>query len=196
MAVNTAVPLKLQSLQAENLKEGILPNEGAEALGRILGVKLPQVLVSTRNFQMRVEREKDLGALLSSEILDTANLPEPTHSRPNLNNAYIAPRNEIEQTLVNIWQGLLGIENVGIYDNFFELGGDSLMAVRVIAQVREAFQIELSLSSLFENQNVAGMAESIERVRGTVQTLQSSISTVLGDGAIASKEADREEITL
>jgi len=196
MAVNTAVPVKLQSLQAENLKEGILPNEGAEVLGRILGVKLPQVLVSTRNFQMRVEREKDLGALLSSEILDTANLPEPTHSRPNLNNAYIAPRNEIEQTLVNIWQGLLGIEKVGIYDNFFELGGDSLMAVRVIAQVREAFQIELSLSSLFENQNVAGMAESLERVRETVQTLQSSINTVLGDGANASTESEREEITL
>jgi acyl carrier protein len=193
MAVNTAVPVKLQSLQAENLKEGILPNEGAEVLGRILGVKLPQVLVSTRNFQMRVEREKDLGALLSSEILDTANLPEPTHSRPNLNNAYIAPRNEIEQTLVNIWQGLLGIEKVGIYDNFFELGGDSLMAVRVIAQVREAFQIELSLSSLFENQNVAGMAESIERVRETVQTLQSSINTVLAmERSLAPKVSARK----
>ena len=70
------------------------------------------------------------------------------------------------------------------------------MAVRVIAQVREAFQIELSLSSLFENQNVAGMAESLERVRETVQTLQSSINTVLGDGANASTESEREEITL
>jgi acyl transferase domain-containing protein/acyl carrier protein len=205
MAVNTAVPLKLQRLQAENLKEGILPKEGAEALSRILGVNVPQVLVSTRNFQMRVEREKDLGALLSSEILETANLPESTHSRPDLNNAYIAPRNEMEQKLVNIWQGLLGIEKVGIYDNFFELGGDSLMAVRVIAQVREAFQIELSLSSLFEKPNLAGMAESIERMCGTVQKLQSSISTVLGDGVKCSAEsdcprntgeADREEIAL
>jgi acyl transferase domain-containing protein/acyl carrier protein len=191
MAVNTPVPLKLQSLQAENLKQGILPNEGAEALSRILGVNLPQVLVSTRNFQMRVEQEKDLGALLSSEILEAANLPEPTHSRPELNNAYVAPRNELEQTLVNIWQGLLGIEKVGIYDNFFELGGDSLMAVRVIAQVRQAFEIELSLSNLFEKPNVAGMAESL-KMRG-IQKLQSSIST---DGAIANTEAEREEITL
>jgi hypothetical protein len=70
------------------------------------------------------------------------------------------------------------------------------MAVRVIAQVREAFQIELSLSSLFENQNVVVMAESIERVCGTVQILQSSINTVLGDGAIANTESEREEITL
>ena len=39
--------------------------------------------------------------------------------------AYIAPRNEIEEAVANIWQEILGIEQIGIYDNFFELGGNS-----------------------------------------------------------------------
>jgi len=44
------------------------------------------------------------------------------HARPSSQNAYFAPRNEVEQTMADIWQELLGIEQVGIQDNFFELG--------------------------------------------------------------------------
>jgi acyl transferase domain-containing protein len=88
----------------------------------------------------------------------------PTHSRPALTNAYVAPRNEVEQSLAGIWQKLLGIEQIGIHDNFFDLGGHSLLATQLISQLREAFQIELPLRAFFEAATIAELAVVIEEI--------------------------------
>ncbi|MEA2175560.1 MAG: hypothetical protein QOD00_3152, partial [Blastocatellia bacterium] len=92
--------------------------------------------------------------------------PAPAlHSRPDLRNDYVAPRNEVEGALADIWQRLLGINDVGIHDNFFELDGHSLLATQVISRVREIFQIELPLRTLFDAPTVAGLAERIDEAR-------------------------------
>jgi acyl carrier protein len=57
---------------------------------------------------------------------------------------------EVEQTIASIWQELLGLERVGRHDHFFELGGHSLLAVRLTARIQEAFDIDISLRSVFE----------------------------------------------
>ncbi len=49
--------------------------------------------------------------------------------------AYVAPRNALEQQLATIWQELLGIEAVGVHDHFFELGGYSLLVGKLIAEI-------------------------------------------------------------
>jgi amino acid adenylation domain-containing protein/non-ribosomal peptide synthase protein (TIGR01720 family) len=92
------------------------------------------------------------------------------HSRPSLRNEYVAPRNEVENVLADIWQKLLGISEVGIHDNFFELDGHSLLATQVISRVRESFQIELPLRTLFEAPTVAGLAERIDEARLLTQS--------------------------
>jgi len=46
-------------------------------------------------------------------------------------------------------QELLGIEQVGIQDNFFELG-DTLLAVRLFAQIKKIFGLELPVANLFQ----------------------------------------------
>jgi acyl transferase domain-containing protein len=90
---------------------------------------------------------------------------------------YIAPRTRTEETLTEIFQAILGIEQVGIYDNFFELGGHSLLATQFISRIREAFHIELPLNALFENPAPAGMADYIEKLRETAQKLQAGPDT-------------------
>jgi len=62
--------------------------------------------------------QKALQDTQQSQKADSSSL----HARPSSQNAYFAPRNEVEQTMADIWQELLGIEQVGIQDNFFELG--------------------------------------------------------------------------
>ncbi|GET38795.1 non-ribosomal peptide synthetase/type I polyketide synthase [Microseira wollei] len=91
-------------------------------------------------------------------------------TRPNLPNPYVAPRNQIERTITEIWQKFFGIEQVGIYDDFFELGGDSLLAVHLISKLCETLKIELSSHSLISSSTIASLAELIEQT-ATASTL-------------------------
>jgi len=104
-----------------------------------------------------------------SEVLEMADLSKTAHPRPELSNEYTAPRNETEQTLVDIWQKSLSIEQVGIHDNFFELGGDSLLGTQVFSRVREAFQVNIPIGTLFEEPTVAGLARLIETINWATQ---------------------------
>jgi len=91
-------------------------------------------------------------------------LKAPDPIKP-LEGADVPPRSVVEEVLVGIWGEVLGLKRVGIHDNFFELGGHSLLATQLISRVRDAFQIELPLRSLFEKATVAKMAEEVERFR-------------------------------
>jgi sulfoacetate-CoA ligase len=74
---------------------------------------------------------------------------------------FLGPRKALEQVLAKIWADLLGVERVGVHDNFFDLGGHSLLATQVVSQVRNAFDVELSLRTFFENPTVAGLAAQV-----------------------------------
>ncbi|WGV25109.1 beta-ketoacyl synthase N-terminal-like domain-containing protein [Halotia branconii] len=106
----------------------------------------------SNNFEKKSQSLSQLQASLST-----------FHSRPNLSNSYIAPRNEIEDKIAEIWQELLGLKQVGIYDNFFELGGDSLIAVQVMSRLRNAFDIQLAVANLFDSPTIAEIALRLEK---------------------------------
>jgi amino acid adenylation domain-containing protein len=97
--------------------------------------------------------------------VDRRALPAPDGSRPELTEAYVAPRNVTEKLLTTIWAEVLKLEKVGIHDDFFELGGHSLLATRVVSRIRAVFDSELPLRALFETPTVAGLSNRIEAVR-------------------------------
>lgn len=70
---------------------------------------------------------------------------------------YVAPQNAAQQTLVDIWGEVLGLERVGIHDNFFDLGGDSIRSIQIIARANQA-GLQLSPKQLFEHQTIACLA--------------------------------------
>jgi amino acid adenylation domain-containing protein len=71
-------------------------------------------------------------------------------------------RTETETAVARIWEEVLGVEQVGLADNFFELGGHSLLAIRIVSRVREAFDVDLSLRTLFESQTIEAIGRVIE----------------------------------
>jgi amino acid adenylation domain-containing protein len=95
--------------------------------------------------------------------LDRRALPAPDHVRPTQHDTYAAPRTEVERLLADLWGALLGLERVGVHDDFFALGGHSLLATSVIAQVRDMFELELPLRSMFEGPTIAELGATIER---------------------------------
>ena len=113
--------------------------------------------------------------------VDRRALPLPDQTRPDLEAAFVAPRTPAEEQLAGIWAEVLKVERVGIHDHFFELGGHSLLATQVISRVRNAFEVDLPLRSLFETPTVAGLAESIETFRWAVQNSQTPSGTTVED---------------
>jgi len=133
-------------------------------------ISLPTYPFERQRYWVEAQRLEEAGTASPHESPHDVEQPQPAthhslHSRPSLSSDYVAPRNEAERTLAGIWQRLLGIAQVGINDNFFELDGHSLLATQVISRVRELFQLELPLRSLFESPTVAGLAERIEEVK-------------------------------
>ena len=73
----------------------------------------------------------------------------------------VAPRNEVEAKLAEIWRELLEVEQVGMEQNFFELGGHSLLVLQVTARIRRTFEVELPVRSVFEAPTIAGLAMEV-----------------------------------
>ncbi len=96
--------------------------------------------------------------------LDRAALPAPpgigTRSR-----IIVAPQTPTETRLAALWSAALGLEEIGTSENFFDLGGHSLVAMRIVARIEEAFGTQVPLRTFFERPTVAQMADHVDELR-------------------------------
>ncbi|KOP26797.1 non-ribosomal peptide synthase [Hapalosiphon sp. MRB220] len=126
-------------------------------------VPLPTYPFERQRYWIETEETVSNPKLINREQTELPSL----HSRPNLNNTYVAPKNELEQTLVNIWQEVFGIEQIGIYDNFFELGGDSLLSIQITTKANKA-GLRITNQHLFEYPAIAQLAEVVAKMQTVV----------------------------
>lgn len=87
--------------------------------------------------------------------VDRKALPAP-HTQ-SVAAAYVAPRNDVERTVVEIWQDVLGVDKIGINDNFFDLGGHSLLLVNVHDRLQAAFQKSFPLVEMYRYATVLAL---------------------------------------
>ena len=131
-------------------------------------------------------------------------LPAPEQARPELDQAFVAPRTAVEEVLCGIFSEVLQIEPVGVRDSFFELGGHSLLATQITSRLREIFQVELPLRKLFGAPTVERLAATIlndprerERVEQTAELLLklARLSNDEVEDLISHKEAQKAQKT-
>jgi acyl transferase domain-containing protein/acyl carrier protein/ubiquinone/menaquinone biosynthesis C-methylase UbiE len=128
----------------------------------IMAVASASAAFSAKSGQKETDSKSEVSLQRKPDVLQLEK-SSALHSRPSLPNSYIAPRNETEQEIADIWQELLGIKQVGIDDNFFELGGDSLIAVQLLSRLRKTFSFKLTVASLFEFSTIAEIAPKLEK---------------------------------
>ncbi|MCG8367223.1 MAG: amino acid adenylation domain-containing protein, partial [Pseudanabaenales cyanobacterium] len=87
-------------------------------------------------------------------------LPSPGQARPDLEQAFVAPRTPVEIMMAEVWAQVLGLEKVGIQDNFFELGGDSIRSIQVAAKA-QARGFHFGLEQLFQHQTIATLVPEL-----------------------------------
>ncbi|MBW4506975.1 MAG: SDR family NAD(P)-dependent oxidoreductase [Scytonematopsis contorta HA4267-MV1] len=143
------------------------PSEGVDVFKYVLSLKnSTQVVVSISDLQARIKKwiQRESSQIKADSLqVDSQSL----HSRPNLRNTYVAPRDETEQILATIWQEVLGFEQVGIHDNFLELGGDSLLSIQVTAKANKA-GLRLTNQHLFEYPTVAELASVASKTQAVL----------------------------
>ncbi|WP_442948676.1 beta-ketoacyl synthase N-terminal-like domain-containing protein [Nostoc sp.] len=126
----------------------------------IMAVASASAAFSKKSGQKETDTKLESSLQITPDLVQLEKL-SALHSRPNLPNSSVAPRDEIEQKIADIWQELLGIKQVGIYDSFFELGGDSLIAVQIISRLKNTFSIKLTVASLLESPTIAEIAPKL-----------------------------------
>ncbi|MCG8564898.1 MAG: AMP-binding protein, partial [Desulfobacterales bacterium] len=72
-----------------------------------------------------------------------------------------SPQGPLEEAIAEIWQSVLDIDSIGRNDDFFRLGGDSLLATRLVADIRKKLNVNLNLGTLFKTPTVTGLAHRL-----------------------------------
>ncbi|HEX8474391.1 MAG TPA: amino acid adenylation domain-containing protein, partial [Pyrinomonadaceae bacterium] len=135
-------------------------------LRSFLKAKLPEYMVPSAFMKL------ESLPLTSSGKIDRRALPAPDQSRPELEEAFEAPRSLVEEVIAGICGEVLGIERVGVNDNLFDLGCHSLLATKIVARVREAVGVELALTSFFESPTVAELTAICDEAKLAETNLQ------------------------
>jgi amino acid adenylation domain-containing protein len=129
-----------------------IQNPKSNDLRHFLKAKLPEYMIPSAFVMLETL------PLLPNGKVDRRALKALSTDKTELAEDFIAPRTPTEEAIAKIWAEVLKCERVGVRDNFFELGGDSLLAVRLMAQIHKQFERELPLSTLFLTPTVEGLA--------------------------------------
>jgi acyl transferase domain-containing protein/acyl carrier protein len=144
------------------LKNGILSREGVEVFNRVLWETQPQVVVSTMDLPARIEDNKVSAPVFSQEEFEVSRPTGPVLPRPELSTVYVAPEDESQQIVANIWQEILGIDKIGIHDDFFQLGGDSLSIVQVNNKLKKTLKKDIPVAVMFRHLTVQSFVEYLQ----------------------------------
>lgn len=112
--------------------------------------QLPSAIVVLKTFPLTAEGQLDERALPDAKSLNGNFTP------------YVAPRNDTEKSLCEIWQNILDIKQIGIHDNFFELGGSSLKAASLTSQISSILKKDIALTDFFKQPTIEELGKYIE----------------------------------
>ncbi|WP_428229086.1 amino acid adenylation domain-containing protein [Flavobacterium sp.] len=124
------------------------------AFRSFLQEKLPKYMIPS--FYILLEKLP----LTPNGKVDRKALPDIT-GNDSIRTEYVAPVNETEESLVLIWQEVLGIAKIGVTDNFFELGGHSLIVSQIINRTQKQLGKTVSFKVFFANPTIKGLSVSL-----------------------------------
>ena len=114
-----------------------------------LRLDLPEYMVPSHFIKM------EQIPLTPSGKVDYKSLPVPSRERPDLMSEFIAPTTEMELVIAKLWKKHLALDEVGINDSFFDLGGNSLLAIRILIEINQNLEKEISVVDFFQNPTIS-----------------------------------------
>lgn len=160
--ISDAVVLPLKNATGEyELAAWFIP---ADAFGNVtqlrkgLNAQLPAYMVPSHLTPL------ETFPLNSNGKLDKNALPPPQEVL-EAGISYVPSRNETDQAILSIWEGVLDRKGIGIKDNFFDLGGHSLKATRVVSKIHETMGVKIDLKALFIEPTIEHLSNYVDTIR-------------------------------
>jgi len=125
------------------------------ALQQHLRHQLPEYMVPA--FFIKMEKIP----LTSNGKIDRKALPAPI-KEVSVSKTVVAPRNEFEEIIHEVWTEVLPVSPIGVHDNFINIGGDSLTGIKLIVRVNRAFEMNLPVNLIFQQPTIAELAVWVE----------------------------------
>lgn len=151
-----ALPEVREQYRALRERHGIPVTDGLAVAGAVLSAGLPQVVVSTVNFD---EVMADAAGLTTSAFGDSLTAG-PDGGTGDWDPAALWPGDELAQGIAVVWRDLLGIARIDPGDEFYDLGGNSLFAIQIVSRLRQAHG-DFPMSAIFDAPTVRGLADAI-----------------------------------
>lgn len=107
--------------------------------------------------------------------LDRKGLAAFNLSKLETSENFVNSQNDIQDQLIQMWEDLLGVEPIGIKDDFFELGGNSLLAMRLFADIEHKFTKKLPLALLLSSPTIETIAAIIQQETVFVNTAKNLV---------------------
>lgn len=133
----------------------------SDRFGEVLGAPAVPAVVLGGPSTAAVRIEQELAPVPDTSAVSSAS--SSFNLRPALSTEYCAPRSKLEEGIAAIWQRFFGYDRIGVNDRFLELGGESLLAMQIAAEQRNALGIEMNMRQLLESMTVADVASAAAR---------------------------------
>ena len=176
--VKQAIVLAREGDHGKRLLGWVVASEGVNLTGEELREhvkrRLPEYMVPTRVVVLARM------PLTSNGKIDRQGLPEPEALSQQTR-----PRTAMEKMVAALWRELLEHEQIGVEQNFFEIGGHSLLAIQIIARLRERLDVAVPVRMLFDHPTIAGLSNELEQIqRENTELAPPAIRPVPRDGAL------------
>ncbi len=155
-------------------------------LREFLGEQLPDYMLPASFMKL------DEFPLNAAGKIDRNALPEPDTARPDLGNTYVAARNRNEEILVEVWESVLGLDEIGVNDNFFELGGASIQSLEISSLVQDE-GLDMTPAMMFQHPTVAALAEAVQLIDQSSNPAEANVEVVEDPEVVAERERRERE---
>ncbi|NEP60059.1 MAG: amino acid adenylation domain-containing protein [Symploca sp. SIO2G7] len=153
-----------KQLSEKRIVAYVVPHQeiSSDELRSFLGNQLPEYMMPSAFIFL------DALPLSSNGKVDRRALPNPEILLQELEVSYVAPQNDIEQTIATVWQTVLDLEKVGVNNNFFEIGGNSLLITKIFSNLKNVLPNEveyISLVDLFNYPTISALAKHLNKAK-------------------------------
>lgn len=143
--------------------------------GRLPGYMIPAQLIRVNAFPLTQRGKVDRDQLPQPNFDRTPHQEsQREHSTQGTDESFHGPT---EREVAAIWQNILKLDVGSRDDDFFMIGGDSLMAMRLVMQLKKSFSLRVPIAALIPNPTVKGLAEFIDRELSNGEAVHDSRST-------------------